>query len=138
MRLSPIVERLKAAGFKRVYGALELAGLEKQPGILPQFFVVPEGSDAAPSTTVGVHDQSVTGGFMVVAMIEAAARREDAVSEAIDEEERALIGALAGWAPPDASRACDFVGARLLSVGGSTVSWGVRFRTAWRIRKAIS
>jgi hypothetical protein len=73
MKLSPIVERLKGAGLKRVYGALELAGLDKQPGILPQYFVVPEGSEAAPNDMAGIHDQRVTSAFMVVAMVEASA-----------------------------------------------------------------
>jgi hypothetical protein len=136
MKLSPIVERLKGAGLRRVYGALELAGLEKQPGSLPQYFVVPEGSDASPNDSTGIHAQLVTSTFMVVAMIDGAARREDSVSEGIADQEQLLIDALAGWTPAEASRACDFAGARLLSVGGSTVSWGVRFRTARRIRKA--
>jgi hypothetical protein len=138
MKLSPIVERLKGAGLKRVYGALELAGLDKQPGILPQYFVVPEGSEAAPNDMAGIHDQRVTSAFMVVAMVEASARREDAVSEAIAEQEALIIAALAGWTLPSATRPCDFAGSRLLSVGGHMVSWGVRFRTASRIRKVPS
>jgi len=137
MKLSPIVDRLKGAGFKRVYGALEFATLKDIPGALPQFFVVPEGSDAAPSDTSGVHDQRVQGGFMVVMLLEGTSRREDAVSDELEEQERAVIDAIAGWQHPQATRACDFVGGRLLSVNGSTLSWGVRFRTGWRIRKAV-
>jgi hypothetical protein len=135
MKMTPIVERLKGAGCKRVYGALELAAIKDAPGILPQHFVVPDGSEASPNETIGVHDQRVAGTFMVVLVLEGTARREDAVSEQLHDEEARVIDALAGWTPEGATRACDFLGARLLSVSASTVSWGVRFRTAWRLRK---
>lgn len=134
MRLSAIVARLKASGRKRVYGALELSDLANLTGALPQDFVVPEGSEAAPSNTTGIHDQLVTGTFMVVLVLEAQARREDSVSEQLHVEEAAVIAALAGWTPEGCTRPCDFAGARLLSVGGRTLGWAVRFRTAWRIR----
>jgi hypothetical protein len=138
VRLTPFVDRLKATGRKRVYGALELAGLKQQPGQLPAYFVVPEGSEAAPNTTIGVHDQLVTGTVLVVLVLEAAARREEAVSEQLHEEERAVIDAIAGWTPAGATRACDYLGGRLLSADGHTLSWAVRFRTAWRIRSIPS
>lgn len=136
MRQSPIVARLKEAGLERVYGALELAGLQAQPGRLPQRFVIPDGWSAGENRLAGVHDQRLVQMFSVVSLLEGAARREDLVSEAIHEEEAKVLAALVGWTHPDASRACDAVSGRLLSVNGTTLSWIVTFRTGTHIRKA--
>ena len=137
MRLSPVVDQLKQAGLKRVYGALELAGLEKAPGQLPAYFVVPEGEDAAPNTLVGAHDQAAGFRFGVVIIFDGAARNDERVSEQISEQSDRVIHALIGWTHPDASRACDYAGARMLtlSASGRTLAWMASFRTARHIRK---
>lgn len=134
MKQKPIVDRLKEAGCKRVYGALEFAGLKDRPDHLPAFFVVPEGWTATPNQLAGAHDQRTSESFGVVIMLHEAPRRDDAVSEELETEERRVIDALAGWTHPDASRACDAAGGRLLSVSGSTLSWMVSFRTSRHIR----
>lgn len=139
MRQKPIIDRLKAAGLgNRVYGALELAGLDKSPGAaqLPAYFVVPDSWRARPNTTVGIHDQKVDEAFVVVIMVKGAPLREDRTSDELEQLERKVIGALAGWTHPDATRACDATGGRLVSVGGSTLSWAVSFSAGSRIRQA--
>ena len=136
MRLAPIVERLKANGLTKVHCAVEFAGLKGHPGLGTNYFVIPEGWTASPSKTTGVHDQALAEGFSVVIVMDGEARREDAVSEKVDEEEAKVIDAIAGWRHPDASRACEAASARLLSVSGTTLSWMVTFRTGRHIRKA--
>jgi hypothetical protein len=136
MRIAPIVERLKKAGLERVYGALELAGLQAQPGRLPQRFVIPEGWSAGGNSLVGAHDQNQTETFLVVSLLEGTARNEKQVSDDLHEEERAILEVLVGWIHPDCSRACEAVSGRLLSVNGTTLSWAVAFRTGRHIRKA--
>lgn len=137
MRLSPIVERLKAKGLKRVYGALELANLAKAPAQLPAFYVVPDRWAAEASRMTGVHQQRTVDEFGVVILLEGAALREDRVSDEICELEDQVVDALAGWTPPGASRACDAAGGRMLSVSGSTLGWMVSFRTGRLIRKEV-
>lgn len=140
MKLTPIVEELKRAGFRRVYGALELAALDKEPTTLPALFVVPEGENAAPNNLVGVHDQAAERRFGIVILVDGAARREDRISEELTELEEKVIFTLAGWTHPQASRACDYAGGRLLtmSASGRTLAWMVSFRTARHIRKVAS
>lgn len=136
MRLTPIVERLKECGLRRVYGALELTGLKQHPGALPAYFVVPEGWRAGENTTTGVHDQLLREDFSVVLLLEGAARREDGVAEDLHAEEEKVIEALAAWTHPDASRACEASSGQLVSLEGHLLSWKVGFRTGRHIRKA--
>lgn len=135
MRLAPIVERLKAKGLKRVYGALELAALSSAPAALPAFFVVPEQWSAEPNRMSGVHHQATADQFGVVIMLKGAQLREEQVSEELAELEDQVVDALAGWTHPDAAKACDAAGGRMLSVSGNTLSWMVSFRTGRTIRK---
>jgi hypothetical protein len=134
VRLLPIVEKLNAGGLKRVFGALELAGLDRAPAVLPAYFVVPIGADATANRSVGVHDQATTFSFGVVVMLAGKGNDQRTSDELADREEE-VIQALVGWTPPGASRACDYSGSRMLSVSGSTVSWLVNFRTGRHIRK---
>lgn len=138
MKLSPIVARLKAAGFKRVYGALELANLAKAPATLPAFFVVPDRWSADPNKMTGVHQQRTSEDFGVVIMLNGSALQDDRISDEIEEHQEKVLDALLGWTPPGASRACDAVGGRMLSVAGHTLSWMVSFRTGSQIRKEPS
>lgn len=138
MKLAPIVQRLKDKGVKRVYGALELAGLAKAPAQLPAHFVVPDRWSAGENRHHGVHHQRTVEEFGVVILVPGRGLRDDLVSDEIAELEAAVIDALAGWTPPDASRACDLIGGRMLSVGGSTVGWMVSLRTGSEIRKVPS
>lgn len=135
MRLQPFVDRLKGAGLPHVYGVMEFAGLKAAPAG-QSFYVVPEREAASPNTLAGQHaiDQKVDQAFMVVIVLPAAARRAEAISEALEDAVQAVIRAVAGWTHPDASRACELAGGRLLSADGSMMAWGVTFRTAWRLR----
>lgn len=136
MRLAPVIDRLKAKRLKRVYGALELAGLDKEPGAtqLPAYFVIPDGWSASPNRTTGVHDQLVSEDFGVVILMAGAPLREGQTSDALHEAELAVIAALAGWTHPDATRACEASRARMVSVSRNTLGWFVGFSTGRRIR----
>ena len=138
MRLVPIVDCMKAAKLGRVYGALEFAGLKTAPAQLPARFVVPEGWDATPNNRIGVHDQSLSETFGVIHMLQAAALNQAAIADDLEAEERRTIDALVGWTHPDASRACEAVRGRLLSVDGHTLNWMTTFRTGRHIRKEAS
>jgi hypothetical protein len=134
VKLAPIVAQLEAAGLKRVQGALELAALKTSPAMLPAFFVVPMGEDAAANRLSGVHDQATTRTFGVVIIVEG--RSAERSSDLLADLEARVLQALAGWTHPEASRPCDYASGRMLSVSGSTVSWLVSFRTGRHIRKA--
>lgn len=135
MKLAPICEKLKAVGLKRVQGALEMAGLDKAPAVLPALFVVPIAEDAAPNRHSGVHDQAATRTFGVVILVQGG-RSDERTSEELGEIEDKVVRALAGWTHPEASRPCDYASGRMLSVSGSTVAWLSSFRTGRHIRKA--
>jgi hypothetical protein len=137
VRQAPIIRQMKATGLVRVYGALELAGLKTAPAVLPAYFVVPEGWTAEANRMSGVHHQPVSEGFGVVIMLNGAALREEQIDESLHVEQARVIEALAGWTHPEASRACDASGGRLLSVSGHTLNWMVSFKTGRTIRKAV-
>lgn len=134
MKLAPIIARLKEAGARRVEGALELAALKAAPGQLPAHFVVPIGEDAAANRLSGGHDQAATRTFGIVILAEAG-RSDERTVDALTELEERVIQALTGWTHPEASRACDYAGGRMLSVSGTTLAWLVSFRTGRHIRK---
>jgi hypothetical protein len=129
------VDRLKEAGLKRVHGALEFAGLQQHPGTLPAYFVLPTGWRAQENKLAGAHDQLVSEDFAVLIVLNATARREDAVAEDLHDEETRILGALTGWKHPDASRACEATSGQLVSVDGHALGWRVGFRTGRHIRK---
>lgn len=138
MRLTPIVERLKTKGLKRVYGALELANLKTNPAQLPASFVFPEARDAKPNDRSGVHHQETLERFGVVTVLKAAALHEDRISEELAEAEEALIEALAGWVHPDFVSGCNYAAGRMLSTEGGAVSWLSSFTAKAHIRKVPS
>jgi len=135
MKFGPIVARLKEKGAKRVYGALELAQLDKSAPQLPAHFVVPDRFSAGGNRHQGIHHQPISEEFGVVILVQARNLREDLVSDELADLEEVVIDALVGWVPPGCSRACDLVGGRLLSVSGHTVGWLVSFRTGRELRK---
>jgi hypothetical protein len=135
MKIAPIVERLKEQGLKRVHGVLELMALKTTP-ILPAFYVVPDGETAGPNRLDGgAHSQKTEFRFGVVIMIEGAAANQDRASDQLAGLQDEVIAALLGWTHPEGALGCDYVGARMLSVSGSTLSWMVSFRTGRLIRK---
>jgi hypothetical protein len=134
MRLNPVVDRLKGAGVARVQGVLELMALKSVP-ILPAHYVVPDSETAGPNRLTGAHSQKTEIRFGVVIMIEGAAANQGKASDQLAEMEDKIIDALLGWVHPDADLGCDYAGARMLSVSGSTLSWMVSFRTGRLIRK---
>jgi hypothetical protein len=139
MKLTPIVERLKEAGLKRVYGALELAGLDQAPSILPAYFVVPQGWEAGPQRYAsGMHDQKVAEQFGVVIVMNGVALSETRVSEDIEERQNDLVASLVGWRHPQASVPFEAGAGRLLSVSGKALQWLITFRASTHIRKAVS
>src|SRR5205085_11154621 len=102
MRLTPIADRLKGQGFKRVQGVLELISL-KGPPHLPAYYVVPDNEVAEPNKLVGGHSQRTEYRFGVVIMMEGAAANQDRTSDQLHEEELKVINALLGWIHPDAA-----------------------------------
>ncbi|QHL90698.1 hypothetical protein GVO57_07435 [Sphingomonas changnyeongensis] len=135
MRLQPFVDRLRDQGL-RAWGAMEFAGLRTAPSG-QSFYVIPSQSAAAPNALAGqtAIDQQVTEQLLVAIVLPAQARQPERVAEDIHAAEQQAIDALAGWTHPDASRPVEFAGGRLLSVDGSSLVWGVQFRTAWRLRR---
>lgn len=136
MNQQPIVDLLKMLGFAQVGGVLEYAALQSVPGQLPAAFVVPQGESAEPNRlATGGTDQRVLWGFAVVLVLPAAARRADAISEMVEERSRAVKEAIVGWTHPDASGPCVFTDAQLAGAGSNAVSWAVRFRAPYHLRK---
>lgn len=138
MKLGPIIDRISAGalGFKTVDGIETVADLETTPVPLPAAFVVPAADDFLPEQEgAGLIVLENRANFDVVIMIAAAAQRgrvRDELSGFAD----AVIEQLLGWSP-DASvyRPIIPVSGRLLGLGGGRVSWTIRFRTAYRLRK---
>lgn len=136
MKVQPIADRLAGLGFKYIGGALEYAALTRMPGNLPQAYIVEEAEQSGDNrlATVAI-DQRVSVEFSVVIIFDGAGRQERQISEALERLRGAVRDELLGWKHPEAAGPILFAGGRLLSVDGSTVSWAVRFRTAYRLRK---
>ncbi|WP_336973421.1 phage tail terminator protein [Sphingobium aromaticiconvertens] len=131
---APTVARLKAAGFLSVDGLLEMVGLSDAPRADPALFVVPERSSAQPNKMSGVIDQKVSETFSVVVIVKGA-RRGETVSDLLKVHCDAVVDALVGWTHPEASRACEYAGERLVSMDGPQVAWAVSFNASRHIRK---
>lgn len=137
----PIVERLKAEGFPKVEGVLEWAGMKAAPAFSPTLFVIPaQEAAAANETSGGIHDQRVATMFRVVILMRPSSRVEGAASDELEQIERRVIDAIAGWHHPDAvaGAVCNYAGGRLLSADGHPIAWASDFNTAWRLRKGQS
>jgi hypothetical protein len=132
---APIIEQLKQAGFKKVDGVLEWAGLKAAPAHSPALFIIPDSERAPDSERTGVHDQRVTTQFRIVLVLKPNARADGAASKELEETERRIIDALTGWTHPAASSPYNYAGGRILSADGQGVAWAIDFRAAWRLRK---
>jgi hypothetical protein len=135
LALTPIVERLKAAGLRNVEGVLELIDVQDMPRALPAFFVVPSRESASENRMSGVIDQLVECGFSVMVVVDGSRRNRDGISEEIKTQTDAVKAALVGWTHPDASRACELSGGQLASAGARACTWDCRFRTRYHFRK---
>lgn len=135
MRLQPIVDQLAGLPFKRIAGALELAGLGDRPGALPAAFVVPSRNQAGDNKLAGAIDQLVSDEFIVVMLIDSARRDEGKIAEDLHELEEAVIGRLLGWTMPGAAKPTLYGGGDLVGLAGTLLTWAVRFRTAHHLRK---
>ncbi len=131
----PIVDQLKASGFRSVSGVLEWAGLSIAPRALPALFVVPQSDTAQPNRLSGVIDQKVDEIFGVIVVVEARERAGESVDDGLKREVDRVINALVRWSHPEASRPTEYAGGRLISVAGDRVAWMMSFRTASHIRK---
>ncbi len=133
--LSPITDRLTAAGMRHVSGALEFAGLTRPPAKLPAYFVVPQNERAGKNELVNGISQKIEIEFAVIIVIDAAGRNQDGIREDLKERIDAVCDALLGWAHPEAIGPTYYSGGQLLAAGGSVLAWQTRFRTATRKRK---
>ncbi len=134
LTLTPIVARLRAAGFAHVEGVLEFAGLRDAPRHSPALFVAPDAEDAAPNRMSGIIDQRVRAVFAVILVIAPDLRRRDGVDDGLAREEARIITALLGWMHPEAAAPAEYAGARLLSAGHEGVARALRFSTAYHLR----
>ena len=136
MKQQPIIDELRALGFRQTGGVLEYAALQGVPGALPAAYVVPQGETAGPNRLgAGATDQRVEWGFAVVVILEANARRPEAVNEQLEERTDAVKRRLTGWQHPDASGPTTFTDGQLVGAGANAVSWAVRFRCPYHLRK---
>lgn len=142
MKVVPIIDKLKqlpgmGAGLrpKSIGGALEFAGLQRIPNALPALFVVPDDEDANASARAGVIDQLVNTSFVVVLILSAARADPKIVSDELEEWEQAIKHLLVGWVHPDMARETQYANARTLSVDGTSITRGLRFRSSYHLRK---
>ena len=135
LALTPIVERLKAAGCRQVEGVLELVDVQDTPRALPAFYVVPGRERAAPNSLTGAIDQAVDCDFSVIIVVEGARRNRSGISEEVKAQLDIVMTAIAGWTHPDASRACEYAGGAAASAGARSFAWDCRFRTRYHFRK---
>jgi len=135
MSQTPTVERLEQAGFSKVAGVVEWAGLKAAPAHSPALFVMPVRAAAEPNRLNGAHDQRVTEGLRVVVVIKPKALVAGKPSEQLKVEVDKVIDAITGWTHPEACTAYDYAGGSLLSADGWGIAWAVDFKTAWRLRK---
>lgn len=134
--LAPICAQLTEGGCKRVGGLIEFAAQREKPPILPAFFVVPTEDQAAPNRMSGGRDQKVTDDFSVFVVLDANARRIEAIAEDLKLECTRVVDAITGWKHPEASGATDYAGGRLVDASGGQVTWRLRFSTSHHLRKA--
>lgn len=134
----PIVARLEKAGFLKVSGVLEWAGLKAAPAHSPALFVITDRETARPNEMIGIHDQRVATMIRIVSVLKPSVRIDGGASQELEQHRIAVINALIGWKHPDASGAFDYAGGRLIAADGWGVAWASDFTTAWRLRKGTS
>lgn len=135
MRLTPTVDRLKAAGFAHVEGALEFAGLREAPRFSPALFVVPQIEQASRNTlSAGAIDQRVVAGHNVILVLSTAQRARDVVDEQLHLDCERIKAALNGWMHPEASAPAEYGGGQLLAADTLGLAWSLRFHFAYHLR----
>lgn len=136
LALTPIVDHLRAAGLLNVEGVLEIPTADQLPRALPAHYVVPTSESAGGNPMAGARDQAVDVTFSVLVVLEGSRRNQAGISEEVRDRTKPVIDAITGWTHPEASCACDYLGGRLGSASGRVVTWEVRFRSRYRLRKA--
>lgn len=136
--MRPIVEKLERAGFEKVAGVLEWAGLKAAPAYSPALFVMADRETARPNAMSGVHDQRVAVSFRVVIVVKPSLRVEGGPSHELEQPIARVIDALAGWRHPGAIGPCDYAGGRLIAADGWGAAWACEFIADWRLRKGAS
>ncbi len=136
--LAPMIDRLEAAGFKKVQGVVEFAGLTAAPAHSPALFVISDRESAEPNRMSGIHDQRVVEVVRIVVVIKPTMRADGKPSEELKAVIDRVIAALVGWQHPGASRPFDYAGGRLLSADGRAIAWGIDVTTSWHLRKGTS
>lgn len=134
IRLLPIIEQLKAAGYPNTEGLMEFAGLTGAPRVPVALFVVPDTERAQPNRMSGVTDQKVEHAVTIVLVLKAEARRPGDVSDALADHAKGICDAMLGWKHPDASGRWEYVAGRLGSVDGPSISWFMSFRASYHLR----
>jgi hypothetical protein len=134
VRLAPIIAKLAAAGFTKVEGAMEFAGLAEAPRAPLSLFVVPDAEEAAANRMAGVIDQKVRASFLVIIVLATAVRARDG-SDPLRDQIEAVQQALLGWTHPDSSVPTEYAGGRLMAAEGGRLVWSVRFSTAYHLRR---
>lgn len=138
MRILPIIEQLQqlqGVKPKAIGGALEFAALRNMPHALPALYVLPDDEEAQPSARAGVIDQLVNTSFVIVLILSAARADAKIVSDDLEAWEQALKHRLVGWVHPDMARETQYANARTLSVDGTSITRGLRFRSSYHLRK---
>lgn len=138
LTLSPIVERLEAAGIYRSVGGGRDLRRAAQGGAVgsPLAFVLPMEESARPSGVAGgIQHTAVTARFSVLSLAEDLSRDAGgrAVSQ-IEEVRRGLLSALAGFRPDFADAPAEFVRGRLVTqpLPGGLIGWQDEFSLRFR------
>lgn len=132
--LSAIRDRLTALGlFTNVSDVVDASEAMESGTRTPAAFVAVSRETATSNRTQGVHDQAVE--VQVAALFVVASQRADGRRVDIVEQLRlAVIGSLAAYTPPGASKALDYTGFRIVRMGGGHIWCECSFATGWRLR----
>jgi hypothetical protein len=141
LHYQPIVDRLDGLGFAMIGSNLEYAGLKQVPSRLPAAFVVSDSEVAASNRMASqIVDQKVTEIFAIVLIVNSNTRSMTAkgsgISPDFDRLRDAVKNRFVAWKHPQASGLIELVDGRLLSVDGTAISYALRFRATYHIRKA--
>jgi len=134
IRLLPIVDHLKAGGYRNVEGVLEFAGLKQAPRHLPALFVVPMSERPQPNRMSGITDQKVAHNIAIVLILPVSQRLTAELSDALAEHVKAIVGLMIGWKHPDAGGRWEYSGGDLMSADEQVVAWSIGFTASYHVR----
>ena len=139
MIIADAIARLEAetgTTFRKIEGALALAGLTGAPKQTPCAFVVPIAEDAGSNHLVGAVSQENVERFGIVVALKSVndPTGEKATTD-LETVRDAARDAILGWTPDEAYTPCEFSRGRLLSLRDSTVWWQDEFTTKTHLRK---